>query len=115
MVQNALLLLSLMSATVRIAGELVSTVLQHIVRKVCQQLLQLKQKKHYSFLRMLFKRTHTSPTQRDRDRQNQPLAQNPVLLPARKSSQHWNSQRDLDHRMLNRLEYQQIDFLANSC
>ena len=36
MVQNALLLLSLLNATVRIAGDLVYTVLQHIMGKVCQ-------------------------------------------------------------------------------
>lgn len=34
-----------MNARVRIAGELVSTVVQHIMGKVCQQLLQLKQNK----------------------------------------------------------------------
>lgn len=51
---------------------------------------------------------HTSSVQRDR--QNRPLAQNPAFLPPLESSQHWNSQRDLYHRMLNRPEYQPNDF-----
>lgn len=53
-VQRDLLLLALMSATVWIAGELVSAVLQHIMGKVCQELLQLKQNKPYAFQKIIY-------------------------------------------------------------
>lgn len=44
--------------------------------------------------------------------QSRPLAQNPGFLPPRRNSQHWNAQRDFDHRMLTRLEYQPKHFSA---
>lgn len=101
-VQRDLLLLALMSATVWIAGELVSAVLQHIMGKVCQELLQLKQNKPYTFQKIIY-----DFMQRQAHTDERPLAQNPDFLPPLKRTSFFDNtgiHRDLHHTMLKRLQ-----------